>query len=62
MIIIGEVISYLFFNILILVSGFISEICGKGVCFYGYYCCSYFIGYCCFDGFVCSGSICISLV
>lgn len=58
----GEAINHLLFNISILVSGFISEICGKGACLYGYHCCSHSTGYCCPDGFVCSGSICISLV
>lgn len=44
------------------VSGLLGEVCGFGACFYGYHCCSQSSGYCCPDGFVCSGSICISLV
>ncbi|XP_062605718.1 uncharacterized protein LOC134267537 [Saccostrea cucullata] len=43
------------------VSGFFGEVCGSGSCLYGYHCCSHSTGYCCPDGFICSGAICISL-
>ncbi|XP_022344731.2 uncharacterized protein LOC111137540 [Crassostrea virginica] len=52
-------ISFYFFDT---VSGWLTgEACGSGNCLYGYHCCSDSTGYCCPDGYICSGTICISL-
>ncbi|XP_061171734.1 cysteine and tyrosine-rich protein 1-like [Saccostrea echinata] len=61
----AEIPEVLCFLILFLfcdfVNGFFGESCGTGSCLYGYHCCSHSTGYCCPDGFICSGAICISL-